>query len=66
MEERRDAPKTYRRRQSPEEIEREHRRMSLEMSRRQVAHDLESARSDVHRTALEHALHHLDDELGKL
>ena len=36
------------------------------MTRRSVAADLERTRSDVHRTALEHALRHLDEELGKL
>ncbi len=51
---------------SRDEIERNHKRMSLEMSRRQVQHDLEAARSEVHRVALEHALRHLDTELQKL
>ena len=36
------------------------------MSRRQGSHDLENARSEVHRVALEHALKHLDAELQKL
>ena len=49
-----------------DDIERDHRKRSLEMTRRSVARDLESSRSPVHRTALEHALRHLDDEMKKL
>lgn len=49
-----------------QDVERDHRRRSLEMTRRSVARDLESSRSPVHRTALEYALKHLDDELSKL
>lgn len=41
-------------------------RKSLELSRRRVAHELEQARSDVHRTALRNALHFLDGELERL
>jgi hypothetical protein len=41
-------------------------RKSLELSRRRVAHELERARSDVHRTALQNALRFLDDELERL
>ena len=48
-----------------EEIERRSRRESLELSRSRVTRELESARSDVHRTALENALRFLDDELRK-
>jgi hypothetical protein len=55
-----------RERQSPEEIELRSKRESLEMSRRRVAGELESARSAVHRTALENALRFLDGELAKL
>jgi hypothetical protein len=66
IEDRRNAGNSSQQRASREEIERQHKRMSLEMSRRQVARDLDGARSDVHRTALQHALRHLDDELNKL
>ncbi len=55
-----------RQRQSPEEIERQSKRESLEMSRRRVEGELAAARSDVHRTALQNALRYLDDELSKL
>jgi hypothetical protein len=49
-----------------EQREQEAKRESLELSRARVARELESARSDVHRTALENALKFLDDELAKL
>ena len=55
-----------RERQSPEEIEQRSKRESLEMSRRRVEGELASARSAVHRTALENALRYLNDELSKL
>lgn len=48
-----------------EDVERRSKRESLELSRTRVSRELESARSDVHRTALENALHFLDDELRK-
>jgi hypothetical protein len=66
IEDRREPENAYRPRESRDDIERRHKRMSLELSRRQVANDLEHARSGVHRVALEHALRHLDDELKKL
>ena len=50
---------------SREELERKSKRESLEMSRRRVQHDLETSRTPAHRTALEHALRFLDDELQK-
>ena len=49
-----------------EETERAAKRASLELSRKRVARELETARSDVHRTALENALKFLDEEIGKL
>jgi len=49
--------------QNREEIERARKRESLEMSRRRVLNELETARSDVHRTALQNALEHLESEL---
>ncbi len=45
---------------------REKKRESIEMSRRRVVNELHSARSDVHRAALENALKHLDDELSRI
>ncbi len=62
----RDLPGERKPKQSREEIELERKRESLEMSRRQVAAELANARSPVHRTALEHALKFLDDELQAL
>lgn len=51
---------------SRDEIERTRKREGLEMSRRRVRNELETSRSATHRAALEHALHYLDDEIGKL
>jgi hypothetical protein len=64
MEDRRE-PVTRREAFTPEERERRTKRESLEMSRRRIERELESARSETHRTALQHALHHLDDELSR-
>ncbi len=49
-----------------EERERESKRHSIEMSRQRIARELETARNDAHRIALENALRHLDAELRKL
>ena len=49
-----------------EETEREGKRQSLELSRARIQRDLENARTDVHRAALQNALTFLDDELRKL
>jgi hypothetical protein len=49
-----------------DDVERGRRRDSLEMSRRSVAHDLETARTDTHRAALQNALNFIDGELKKL
>jgi hypothetical protein len=49
-----------------EEREREQKRESLLLSRGRVVHDLENARTEVHRAALENALKFLDGELAKL
>lgn len=65
IEDRRNEGPADRRRIEPDERERMQRRESLELSRRRVSRELESARSETHRSALEHALRHLDDELGK-
>ena len=48
------------------ELEQRRKRESVEMSRRRVVSELERSRSDVHRAALQNALHHLDEELKKL
>ena len=50
---------------SQEERERAAKRESLEMSRTRVTRELESARTETHRTALENALRYLDEELRK-
>lgn len=49
-----------------EEMERVRKREGLELSRARIVRELESARSDVHRTALQNALAFLDDEIAKL
>lgn len=49
-----------------EDVERQQKRDSLELSRARIQRELETARSDVHRTALQNALTFLDDELAKL
>lgn len=51
---------------SREDVDREHKMRSLEQTRRSVASDLASAKSDVHRTSLQHALEHIDGEIKKL
>ena len=55
---------TRREQQSADEIERRRKRDSLEMSRARVARELETARTAVHRSALENALRFLDDQLN--
>jgi len=50
----------------PEKLELQRKREGIEMSRRRIVKELAASRSDVHRTALEHALRHLDEELRKL
>ena len=51
---------------TPEETERARKREGLELSRSRVMRELETARSDVHRTALRNALQYLDEEIAKL
>ena len=48
-----------------EEQERARRREGLELSRGRIVRELETARSEVHRAALENALKFLDEELAK-
>jgi DNA-directed RNA polymerase specialized sigma subunit len=49
-----------------EERELVSKRATLELSRDRIVRELATARSGVHRTALENALAHLDGELAKL
>lgn len=51
---------------SAEERDREQRRSGLETSRRRIARELENAKSEVHRSALQNALTFLDDQISKL
>lgn len=54
------------RRLTAEQAERARKRESLELSRSRVTRELETATSDVHRTALQNALRYLDEEIAKL
>ena len=49
-----------------EQIDAATRRESLELSRKRIMAELKTSRSDVHRSALENALKHLEDELREL
>ncbi len=51
---------------SSEEVERDHKRHSLEMSRRRIVSELKGTQSQLRKTSLEAALQYLDSELGKL
>jgi len=62
----RAAPRERREERSREDREREAKRHSVELSRRRIVRELETARSNAHRSALENALAHLDSELRKL
>lgn len=59
-------PATTKRALTAEEAERARKREGLELSRARIVRELETARSDVHRTALQNALQFLDEELKKL
>lgn len=59
-------PAQGRRRLTAEELERARRREGLELSRSRIMRELETAQSDVHRTALQNALTFLDAEIAKL
>lgn len=50
----------------PQEIERDKKRESLELSRRRVVHDLETTTSETRKSSLRAALTHLDGELAKI
>jgi hypothetical protein len=60
------ARRSVKQRKSPEELEIDRRRESLELSRRRVLHDLDTARHPRHREQLEKSLAFLDQELKKL
>ena len=49
-----------------QEIERDKKRESLELSRRRVLHDLETTTSETRKSSLRAALTHLEAELAKL
>ena len=51
---------------TPEERALKHKRDSLELSRRRVLRDIETAQSPIRRTSLEQALAFLDEELRQL
>ena len=51
---------------SQEDIEVARKRESLEMSRRNIERDLETARTETHRVALQNALRFLEEEIAKL
>ena len=54
------------RRKTAEQIQREQERKGLQLSRKRIAHDLESATNPNHRKSLEAALAHLDKKLSEL
>ena len=66
IDEGRDTPKRRSSPKPPEEIDRDRKRKSLEMSRRRILSELESTKSAARRTSLEAALKHLDAELAKV
>lgn len=53
-------------RREPQDIERDKKRESLELSRRHVMNDIEATTSETRRSSLKAALAHLDGELAKL
>jgi len=66
IDEGRDASKRKPSPKSSEEIDRDRKRKSLEMSRRRILSELESTKSAARRTSLQAALKHLDAELAKV
>jgi hypothetical protein len=62
-EERRSAAKDAR---GPDELERESRRQGLLLSRAKIAGDIERARDERHRSALQHALDYIDSQIDSL
>ena len=59
-------PAENKRRLTAEQAETARKRESLELSRSRVTRELETATSEVHRTALRNALKFLDEEIAKL
>lgn len=53
-------------RRDPQDIERDKKRESLELSRRHVMNDIEATTSETRKNSLRAALAHLDGELAKL
>ena len=53
-------------RSSRQQLERQHKRESLELSRKRVVNDLAACRNPRYRTVLEAALAHLDDKIQAL
>ena len=53
-------------RRDPQDIERDKKRESLELSRRHVMNDIEATTSETRRNSLKVALAHLEAELAKL
>jgi hypothetical protein len=66
IEERQEQRDEVRTGRSPEDLEKERQRHSLEVSRRRIASELAETQSSLRRTSLEAALKHLDSELSKL
>lgn len=64
--EERSAPRERGGERTREDLERDSKRHSIEMSRQRIERELQTARSEAHRAALENALSHLDGELRKL
>jgi len=61
-----EARETSRGKKTQQQIERDQRRHTLEMSRRRIVGELASTKSPMRRSSLEAALKHLDEELAKL
>lgn len=59
------ATRSNRKRPDIQEIERRQKREGLELSRKRIIHEMETA-NERRRASLKAALAHLDDELGKL
>lgn len=53
-------------RKTADQVQREQERKGLQLSRKRVVHDLESATNPNHRKSLEAALAHLDKKLSEL
>ncbi|HKB78137.1 MAG TPA: hypothetical protein VKH35_00345 [Thermoanaerobaculia bacterium] len=66
VDDRRIAEEQKRGRTAAEELEHEHRRHGLEMSRRRIVSELQTTQSHLRRPSLEAALKHLDTEIKKL